>query len=77
MTQTCYYCGPTDKDLRPYGPGGSAICYPCMKANPERERLAGAAFGALLAAAGEMSPDGVVRIGDAQGPQPMVIDQDI
>lgn len=36
----CFYCKKAVHDLRPYGPGGSLICFPCMKENPEREELA-------------------------------------
>jgi len=67
--QACHYCGPTDRELRPYGPGGSNICHPCMKATPERERAAKGAFGALLDANAEIG-DGIVVIGGQKGPQP-------
>jgi hypothetical protein len=68
----CHYCGTTERELRPYGPGGSSICYLCMKADPDRERAAKHAYGALLDAAGAVSPDGVVVIGSSAGPQPLV-----
>jgi hypothetical protein len=62
---TCYYCGPTDLELRPYGPGGATVCYPCATATPERERAARGAFGALL----EMtSTVGLTGIGTEDGP---------
>lgn len=32
----CCVCGLQD-DCRPYGKDGTAICFPCMKATPERE----------------------------------------
>lgn len=67
---TCHYCGPTDRELRPYGPGGSTICHPCMKATPEREESAKAAFGALLDGSAAISTTGVVAIGEASGPRP-------
>lgn len=66
----CYYCGPTDRELRPYGPGGSPICFPCMKASPEREEAAKQAFGALLDGSAAISPTGVVAIGESDGPRP-------
>lgn len=54
----CHYgCGTTEH-LRPYGPGGALICFPCMKAAPERERQAEQAFGAQLDAAQAISDIG-------------------
>ena len=54
---TCYYCGEgEDKDeMRPYGPNGSWIHFGCMKANPEREKLAKEQFGKQLDAAGPLA----------------------
>ncbi len=70
--KTCYYCGPTDRELRPYGPGGANVCCPCATATPEREQAAKAAFGALVGAAEVASPLGVAVIGDEAGPNPYV-----
>lgn len=64
----CHYCGSTDEDLRPYGPGGSFVCYPCATATPEREAQAHAAFDALFGAVEVVSP--VVAIGTKEGPVP-------
>lgn len=72
MNGTCFYHGATDAELRPYGPGGAPICFPCMKADSERERAAGAVFGAVLGAAEAMSPVGVAVVGRESGPQPYV-----
>lgn len=66
----CHYCETTDRELRPYGPAGSWVCFPCIKADPARERAAAAAYGALLDAAGEISPSGVVAVGEESGPRP-------
>jgi hypothetical protein len=66
---TCHWCGPTDRELRPYGPGGANICYPCMKADPGRERAAAGVFGALLDANAAIGDD-IVVIGSQDGPQP-------
>lgn len=71
----CHACDTTTA-LRPYGPGGTWTCFPCMKATPEREAQAAAAFGALLEGALAVSPDGVAII-DAReptspGPQPYI-----
>lgn len=69
MALECHYCGPTERELRPYGPGGSEICFPCMKATPEREEAAKNAFGGLLDAVEVVSP-GPVMIGTSEGPVP-------
>ncbi len=68
----CYYCRTTEMVLRPYGPGGAPICFPCMKSDPEREREAERNFGALLNAALAASPDGAVAIGTPDGPMVVV-----
>jgi hypothetical protein len=67
----CCYCGTTEADLRPYGPKGAWLCFPCMKATPEREREAEANFGALLDAAAAVGGN-VVTIGNEDGPRPGV-----
>ena len=69
----CYYHGPTDRELRPYGPGGSNVCHPCATATPERERAAQSAFGALLDANAQIT--GAVVLGSQEGPQPFYPDQ--
>jgi hypothetical protein len=56
VSGTCHYCGPTERELRPYGPGGEDICYPCMKESPEREEAAQNAFGAITGAASVLGP---------------------
>lgn len=65
-TDGCHYCG-TEEDLRPYGPGGSWVCYPCVTSDPERNETARRSFLAQLDAAAAISP--VVLIGD-DGPNP-------
>jgi hypothetical protein len=68
----CHYCGTTD-DTRPYGPGGSSICFPCMKADPEREKTAEQSFVAQVEAAAAMSPYRVVVVNTAAGgPEPLL-----
>lgn len=75
----CHYCGTTERELRPYGPGGSPLCFPCMTASPEREQAAKNTFGALVDANEAISPTGVVTIGGftteeaEQGPRPFVL----
>lgn len=68
----CYYgCGATT-DLRPYGPGGTWICFPCMQAEPERARAASSAFLAQIDAAQAVSPHGfaVLDLFGESGPEP-------
>lgn len=50
----CYYCDKTS-DLRPYGPGGSMLCFQCMKSSPDREAEASRNFGMQLEAAGPVA----------------------
>lgn len=48
--KTCHYCGKHDQvegDFRPYGPGRTWICHPCMKSTPEREAASDAVFVAM------------------------------
>lgn len=68
----CFYCG-TEESTRPYGPGGADICFPCMKADPEREAEALRNLGVQLEAAAAMSPIGVAIIGPDSGPDPLVL----
>lgn len=49
MKRSCCVCG-KQGDLRPYGPNGKDICFPCMKSSPELEKTAEAALGRALAA---------------------------
>ena len=62
----CFYCGSVEKELRPYGPDGSDVCFPCATATPEREIATESAFGALLDAVSAVSP--IVIIGGEKGP---------
>lgn len=66
---TCYLCHKAE-ETRPYGDGGQPICFPCMKASPEREAVAERNFAALLNANGALS-GGAVVIGGEDGPQPV------
>ncbi len=68
--RACCYCGSTKREMRPYGPGGSMTCFPCMKSSPDRERAAEQAYHALLDGATVISPSGAVAIGTEDGPVP-------
>lgn len=66
----CCYC-PKETDLRPYGPGGSLICFACGT-SAEHESETKANFGAILDAAESISPLSVAVISAATSPQPLV-----
>lgn len=66
----CHWCGATDREMRPYGPGGTWVCHPCATATPEREAQTEAAFYALMDGAEAISPHGVAAIGQESGPVP-------
>lgn len=68
MSESCHYCGTAEKELRPYGPGGSWVCFPCAMETPEREAATGAAFGALLDGTAAIAD--VIQIGTSDGPVP-------
>ena len=70
---SCYYCGTTEKELRPYGPGGAVVCHTCAFATPEREKQTEQAFKTLLGAAESVSPIGIAAIGQDEGPIPFDI----
>lgn len=66
----CHYC---DQEfdrvwLRPYGPGGALVCFPCAT-SPERNEATEAAMYATIEAAIALSPVGSVVL-DADGPHP-------
>jgi len=61
----CHYCG-TSKDLRPYGPGHSMVCFDCAMSTPERREETKRNFAAQLDAI-----DGPAVIGSEQGPYPL------
>lgn len=65
----CYYC-PQTEDLRPYGPGGSWVCFPCGT-SPEHNAESEANFSVLYLTAKVLSPVGVVVIGEDGGPSPL------
>jgi hypothetical protein len=68
--RACCACGPTTLELRPYGPGGALICFPCMKGDPTREREAEQQFSQCIEAAGASGAR--VLIGAECGPVPFL-----
>ncbi len=60
----CASCGKV-AEVRPYGPGGSLICFDCAFGTPESKKATEKAFAAQLNAAGP-----VVVIGGECGPVP-------
>ena len=72
MTKGCHYCGTTEEELRPYGPGGDPLCFACMTAEPEREKEAGKMFEGHIALAESQSPTGTAMVSD--GIPPVAVD---
>jgi len=66
----CHYCGPTGEEMRPYGPEGADVCYPCATATPERNAETLARYQTLVEAAVAVSPTGLIAIGEETGPRP-------
>jgi recombinational DNA repair protein (RecF pathway) len=66
----CAQCKNPDEEVRPYGPKGSWICFPCMKASPELEEECKKNFIAQLNGAAAVS-NGIVVIGESTGPRPL------
>lgn len=62
----CNYCG-TTKDLRPYGPRGSMVCFACAMETPERKAEAMRNFETQLRACGPVA----VIDGSEVGPYPL------
>lgn len=50
----CVHCG-KGGDLRPYGPGGANVCFPCAMETPERKQEAEDQFAECLGAAGPVA----------------------
>jgi hypothetical protein len=65
----CHYCRAEEPvELRPYGPGGAYVCYPCAT-SPEHEQATIRRYQVQLAAAAVIG-GGIVTIGVPDGPQP-------
>lgn len=65
MTMRCATCG-ENKETRPYGKGGAAICFHCAMGNAEARTETERQFSAQLNACGP-----VAVLGDEAGPYPM------
>lgn len=61
----CHYCGCAG-DLRPYGPNGADVCFPCAMGTPERKAETANMFAKQLEACGD-----VAVIGESVGPYPI------
>lgn len=63
----CFYCKTTTDELRPYGPKGTWVCFPCAFATPERTRETESALNAQMKAAGPL-----ILLGEETGPRPLL-----
>lgn len=71
---SCHYCSKQFKnyELRPYGPGGAFVCFPCGT-SPENNEASKAEYLAQLDAAIEVAGDSrVIVIGEHTGPRPLI-----
>lgn len=68
--RSCHYCGASDL-LRPYGPGGSWVCWPCGS-SPEHEAETRVNMALAFAMAEAASAAGSVVIGPDVEPSPLV-----
>lgn len=47
----CIHCGSSERELRPYGPNGADVCFPCVMGDDapvERKRTAEGVFASRL-----------------------------
>ena len=64
----CEQCGTTNKELRPYGPNGTWICFSCGM-SPALKKQTEANFISQLESA--TSCGSVVLLGEESGPRPL------
>lgn len=64
--RVCHYCRTGEREMRPYGPDGAWVCFPCAFATPERKAETEQNYGAQLMGSG---PAAV--IGEETGPRPL------
>lgn len=65
----CTLCN-TEKDTRPYGVGGSLVCFECAMSTPERKQQAERMLDLHLRAAAAHC--NVIVVGEQSGPRPFV-----
>lgn len=65
--RACHKCSSTAEELRPYGPGGKLVCFPCIKADPDLHATAVKVYQRSLLQAGKVT--GFVEIGTEAGPK--------
>lgn len=70
---SCHYCGSTEQELRPYGPGGGPVCFGCAMSDPERKAETERNYEVLLNAAEAIGP--IATVGTTAGPQPMTVEE--
>jgi hypothetical protein len=75
-TGTCFYCKQTKNmaKIRPYGPNGEDVCEDCVKADPEKNRIAREQYGKLLNQAAKVSK--IVFLSE-RGPVPVVAGSEV
>ncbi len=60
--QACHYCGSTEADMRPYGPSGSLVCFPCATETPERKAICDANMEAAIAGMGQLGLIAIMHV---------------
>lgn len=71
MAECHYGCGASE-DLRPYGPDGAWVCYPCASSSTERRQATERAMAAVIGAAAAASPVGSVVFQNDRPPEPLM-----
>lgn len=64
----CCVCGSSKEELRPYGPDGAPICFPCAT-TPAREAATKKELDRRLVEAAKGSRSGIVLLGGSDGPK--------
>lgn len=64
---TCYNCGTDEKELRPYGPNMSWVCFDCAMKPENKKQTESSYIGQLEAASKESA---IVVLGEVTGPRP-------
>lgn len=67
-TLVCCVCGQSEAEMRPYGPGGAPICFPCAT-RPENQAAAERQFMEQFEAAALKT--GGVAVLTKEGPKPV------